>query len=77
MRNLVRALVLAALLSSQTVPSLVGSSAPEPAPAPTYACESEPAEDTDDVQIGTALTLYRGADAEDASSDCDGTRTQL
>ena len=77
MRNLIRALILAALLSSQTVPALVGSSAAEPAPGPTYACESEPAEDTDDVQIGTALTVYRGADAERASSDCDGTRTQL
>ena len=76
MRILIRLTMIATLLMGPTVPAMVASSAAEDASGPVYACESDPAEDTGDVQIGTALTLYRGPDAERASADCDGTLTQ-
>jgi hypothetical protein len=67
--------LIAGILASQTAPAMVATHEPPAAPEPIVACESAPAEDTGDVQIGTALRLYRGADAENV--DCDGTLTTL
>jgi len=73
--RIIRALLIAGILAAHTAPAMVATHAPEPTPEPIISCESQPAEDTDDVSIGTALRLYRGADAEDI--DCDGTLTTL
>ena len=69
MRLIVRAALLAALLFWHASPL----PAAEQVNAPVVSCESAPAADSGDVQIGTALLLARGPGAAEVIADCDGT----